>query len=212
MNVYKIQSTQMNEFIEATKDLKLDQNTQNMVAEAAKEMKDNYTYIFFSEKPLPDLPQFYPKNGVPLVECLAFTDPPTINDAEKESSPKSPTPANGDTTAAAESDDENDGPPILINEMERNFKAAKEIIEKPYDVFYFGYLDEMNELHNENGLEFHHAYLEKLLNSTDTFYLPSTKKDGDSKPFGSGAEKDISDKEIIEKYGNISFSVFSQRT
>uniref|UniRef100_A0A914YZT3 SANT domain-containing protein n=1 Tax=Panagrolaimus superbus TaxID=310955 RepID=A0A914YZT3_9BILA len=211
MNVYKIQSTIMNEFIEATNDLKLDQNTRNMVAEAAKEMKDNYTYIIFSEKPLPDLPQFYPKNGVTLVECLTFTDPPTINDAEKESSPKSPTPANGDTTtAAAESDDENDGPPILINEMERNFKAAKEIIEKPYDVFYFGYLDEMNELHNENGLEFHHAYLEKLLNSTDPFYLPSTKKDGDSKPYGSGAEKDISDKEIIEKYGNISFSVFSQ--
>uniref|UniRef100_A0A914PQ43 SANT domain-containing protein n=1 Tax=Panagrolaimus davidi TaxID=227884 RepID=A0A914PQ43_9BILA len=210
LNVYKIKSSSMKDFAEAVKDLKVDQNTRNLLNESEK-LKENYTYIFFSEKPLTnDVPQFYPKNGIPLFECLSFTDPPTISsDSSKEASAsKSPTPATAATINPGESDDENDGPPILINEMERNFKE-KPIIEKSFDVFFFGYFDDKNEFHNEHGVEFHHAYLEKLLKFSDSIYLPLAKKD-DGKPFGSCAEKDLADKTIIEKYGNISFAVFSQ--
>uniref|UniRef100_A0A914P7L2 ELM2 domain-containing protein n=1 Tax=Panagrolaimus davidi TaxID=227884 RepID=A0A914P7L2_9BILA len=210
MNVYKIKSTLMKDFAEAVKDLKLDQNTQNLLNESEK-WNENYTYIFFSEKPLTNnVPQFYPKNGIPLFECLSFTDPPkTSSDSSKESSAsKSPTPATATSKNLGESDDENDGPPILVNEMERNFKE-KQIIEKPFDVFFFGYFDDKNEFHNEHGIEFHHAYLEKLLKFSDSICLPLAKKD-DGKPLGSCAEKDLADKKVIEKYGNISFAVFSQ--
>uniref|UniRef100_A0AC34GS35 ELM2 domain-containing protein n=1 Tax=Panagrolaimus sp. ES5 TaxID=591445 RepID=A0AC34GS35_9BILA len=197
MNVYKIKSTQMKALIDSVKYLNPDQKTKDMIS-ATENMNENYTYIFFSKNPLSNLLlQFYPQNGISLFECLNFIDPPIANIPKKRVSLK---------LCADSDDDEYGSPPILVDEREWN---VNDVPEKVIDVFYFGYFDETNEFHNGHGLEFHHAYMEKLQNFTDSPYFSSVKTVND-KSFECDSVKDLADKELIERYGNISFSTFSQ--
>ena len=195
----------MPDFIEAVKDLQIDERAQQMI-EDVNDMNDNFVYIFFTKKPLTSLMPFHPKNGVPLIESVNTPAEPTpeVSEEPKENG------KNHDVSAEGElqiDEEENDGPPILVNQNEKP-KLEKALPDKPYDVLYFGYLDENGKLYNGYGNEFMHEYTERLCSYDGPYYIPPSEDV--SEPLGSAAKRDLADVELIQEYGEIQMFTFVQ--